>query len=63
MPFGGGAHVCVGNLLSLLEATVFFHQLLCRGRFRLKKPYEARHQMTPLGCVSGKVELIFEPLG
>jgi len=62
MPFGGGAHVCVGALLAGLEASIFWHELLGRYRIRLARPYEARHQMTPLGCVSGDVELVFEAL-
>jgi cytochrome P450 len=62
MPFGGGAHVCVGAVLAGLEASIFLHELLGRYRIRLARPYEARHQMTPLGCVSGDVELVFEPL-
>ena len=62
MPFGGGAHVCVGSLLSILEATMFWHELLARCRIRLARPYVARHQMSPLGTVSGDVELVFERL-
>jgi cytochrome P450 len=62
MPFGGGAHVCVGNLLSKLEATLFWQRMLARCRFRLARPYEAAHQMSPLGTVSGPVDLVVEAL-
>ncbi len=62
MPFGAGAHLCVGQLLATLEATIFWHQMLARCRFRLARPYEAKHQMSPLGTVSGKVDLIVEPV-
>jgi len=59
-PFGAGAHSCIGAVLSGLEAVTFFRALLRRCRIRLAKPYEARHQFTPLGCVSGDVELVLE---
>lgn len=62
MPFGGGAHVCVGSLLAVLEATIFWHELLSRCRISLVRPYVAKHQMSPLGTASGKVELRFEGL-
>ena len=61
LPFGAGAHACIGAQLSTLEAKAFWHGLLRRARFRLAKPYVARHQITPLGCVSGDVDLIVEP--
>ena len=62
LPFGGGAHACLGAQLSTIEAKAFWHVLLTRARFRLERPYEGVHRMTPLGCVSGDVALRFEPL-
>ncbi len=61
MPFGAGAHSCIGAQLSTMEAKAFWATLLRRARIRLARPYEARHQFTPLGCVAGDVELIVEP--
>jgi cytochrome P450 len=61
LPFGAGAHACIGAQLSTMEAKAFWHTLLSRARFRLARQYAARHQLTPLGCVSGDVELIVEP--
>ena len=60
MPFGAGAHACVGAQLSALEAKAFWHTLLGKARFQLARPYPARHEFKPLGSVSGKVELIVE---
>ncbi|MFT3924384.1 MAG: cytochrome P450 [Myxococcales bacterium] len=57
LPFGGGAHACIGMQLATLEAKLLFHRLLTRCRFELAPDYEARHTYTPLGCVSGKVGL------
>jgi cytochrome P450 len=57
MPFGGGAHACIGAQLSTLEAKAFWHVMLSRCKFELARPYEAVHQLRPLGMVSGDVEL------
>jgi cytochrome P450 len=60
MPFGAGAHACVGAQLAVLEAKAFWHTLLGKARFRLAHPYEARHEFQPLGIVSGEVRLVVE---
>lgn len=60
-PFGAGAHSCIGAQLSTMESKAFWQLFLRRARIRLAKPYVARHEVTPLGCVSGDVELIVEP--
>jgi cytochrome P450 len=62
LPFGAGAHSCVGAQLAGVEVKAFWHELLRRCRFRLAKDYEARHCYTPIGIVSGDVEVILEPL-
>ena len=62
LPFGAGAHACIGQQLSTLEAKLLWHSLLRKARFRLARPYRARHQLTPLGAVSGKVQLALEPI-
>ncbi len=62
LPFGGGAHACVGMQLADLEMRLFWQKMLTRCRFSLLKDYEARHTMTPLGCVSGAVALNLEAL-
>ena len=61
LPFGAGAHACIGAQLSTMEAKAFWHGLLRRARIRLARPYVARHTLSPLGGVSGDVELIVEP--
>lgn len=60
LPFGAEAHACIGQQLSSLEAKLCWHSLLRKARFRLARPYRARHQLTPLGMVSGKVHLALE---
>lgn len=60
-PFGAGAHACVGMQLATMEMKLFFHQFLSAARFRLARPYEARHTFTPMGMVSGDVDLLLGP--
>jgi cytochrome P450 len=62
LPFGGGAHACVGMQLSTIEAKLFWHYLLTRCRFELSRAYAAEHTFTPIGIVSGKVGLKLTPL-
>jgi cytochrome P450 len=62
MPFGAGAHACIGMQLATLEVKAFWCAVLSRCRFRLETPYEARHSYAPLGAVSGGVALSIEPL-
>jgi cytochrome P450 len=62
LPFGGGAHACIGMQLASIEAKLLFHALLTRCRFELERDYEAEHTYTPLGTVSGKVALRLIPL-
>lgn len=57
LPFGGGAHACIGAQLSTLEAKAFWQVMLTRCRFELAKPYRAAHHLKPLGVVSGDVAL------
>jgi cytochrome P450 len=62
LPFGAGAHACIGAQLAGLEIKAFWNALLRRCRFKLAKPYVARHTYTPLGMVSGDVALELEPI-
>ncbi len=62
LPFGGGAHACIGMNLAAVEAKAFWHAMLTRCRFRLAPDYEGHHQYGPLGVVSGKVELAIDKL-
>jgi cytochrome P450 len=61
-PFGAGAHACIGTQLATVEVKAFWHTMLTSCRFRLARDYEARHTYTPMGSVSGDVELLVEPL-
>jgi cytochrome P450 len=62
MPFGNGAHVCLGMPHASFEAKLFWQMFLARARIRLARDYEARHQIMPLGFGVGSVDPIVEPL-
>ena len=62
LPFGAGAHACIGAQLAGLEIKAFWHSLLLRCRFSLAKDYRARHSYAPIGVVSGDVDLLVERL-
>jgi len=62
MPFGAGAHACIGSMLSTLEVKAFWHAMLPRCRFRLAADYDARHEYKPMGSVSGPVKLVVEEI-
>ena len=62
LPFGAGAHSCIGAQLAGMEVRAFWHALLSRCRFRLHRRYDARHQYLPIGIVSGDVALRLEKL-
>lgn len=62
LPFGAGAHACIGSHLANVEVKAFWHTMLTRCRFRLERDYEGAHTFTPLGIVSGDVRIVLEPL-
>jgi len=61
LPFGAGAHACIGAQLSTLEAKAFWQVFLSRCRLRLDPTYAGVHQLAPLGAVSGPVDLALAP--
>jgi cytochrome P450 len=60
IPFGAGPHACIGQQLSTLEAKAFWATMLSRCSFRLARDYTPRHTYTPMGMVSGDVDLVVE---
>jgi cytochrome P450 len=61
LPFGAGAHACIGMHLANVEVKAFWHAMLTRCRFRLARDYEATHTLAPMGVVSGTVTLELIP--
>jgi len=50
MPFGGGAHKCIGMNFALMNAKLFMHQLLLRYRLSLAPGYTMGSQILPTPC-------------
>ena len=61
VPFGGGAHLCIGKLFAYLLAKSFLHQLVLRYRFRLPEGYRHEVQQVPIPKPRGGLPLILEP--
>jgi cytochrome P450 len=62
LPFGAGAHACIGAQIANLEVKAFFHALLRRARLRPLSDAPLRHTYTPIGMLGGDVELAVDPL-
>jgi len=62
IPFGGGAHKCIGMNFAAMNAKLFMHQLLLTYRFKTPATYVARTQTLPLPKPAGDLPLIFEKL-
>ena len=48
VPFGGGAHKCVGMYFAVMNAKCFMHQFLLRHRFFVPEGYMPKMQTLPL---------------
>jgi cytochrome P450 len=48
VPFGGGAHMCLGLHFAYMQAKAFFHQLLGQYRISLPQGYEGAFHMVPI---------------
>lgn len=62
VPFGGGAHKCIGMNFATMNAKLFMHQLLLNYRFTTPKGYVARSQTLPLPKPVKDLPLIFEKI-
>jgi cytochrome P450 len=48
VPFGGGAHMCLGLHFAYMQAKSFFYHLLTKTRVSLAQDYVPRWQMWPI---------------
>jgi cytochrome P450 len=48
VPYGGGAHMCLGLHFSYMQAKSFFYHLLTTTRVSLAHNYAPRWQMWPI---------------
>ncbi|MBX3275450.1 MAG: cytochrome P450 [Sandaracinaceae bacterium] len=61
VPFGAGAHTCIGKRFAYLLAKVFLHQLLSRFHLRLAPGYVYRPEQVPIPKPLDGLPLILEP--
>ena len=47
-PFGGGAHMCIGQHFATLQVKAIMHRLLLRYRWTIPAGYEMPYQMVPI---------------
>lgn len=62
MPFGGGAHKCIGMHFAAMQANLFCHQFLRRYRFGLPEHYRAEFVTLPLPKLKDDLPLRIAPL-
>lgn len=48
VPFGGGAHMCLGQHFADLQVKAIMHQILQRFRWELPRDYEMPYQLVPI---------------
>jgi cytochrome P450 len=48
IPFGGGAHLCIGQHFATLQVKAIMHRLLLRYRWSVPAGYEMPYQMVPI---------------
>lgn len=62
LPFGGGAHTCLGLQFSRIEVSLFLHRLLRRYRLRVPDGWTPRMKYLPFVRPADDLPLILEPL-
>lgn len=62
LPFGAGAHTCMGAQLAALEALAFFATLLGRYRLVSTQTRDPGHRYLPFGIIGGALPMRLEPL-
>ena len=62
IPFGGGAHKCIGMNFAQMNAKLFMHQLLRQYRITLQPGYKIGSQILPTPCPPQGLPLLIENL-
>lgn len=63
MPFGGGAHKCIGMHFAAMQAKLFVHQFLRRYQVSLPPGHVARFQTIPLPKLADDLPLVLASRG
>ncbi len=62
VPFGGGAHMCIGLHFAYMQTKVFMYQLLLNYEFHLDDGYEADFQIMPIPKPKDGLPIHLRPL-
>jgi cytochrome P450 len=62
VPFGGGAHMCIGLHFAYMQTKVFMYQLLLNYKFHLDDGYEADFQIMPIPKPKDGLPIHLRPL-
>lgn len=62
MPFGGGAHKCIGMHFANMIVKCFMHQFLLKYEYSLPANYEPKKQSFPLPKTADGLKLILKPI-
>ncbi|MBN8508946.1 MAG: cytochrome P450 [Burkholderiales bacterium] len=62
VPFGGGAHLCIGQHFADMEVKSVMHQLLRRWRWRVADGYRMPYQLVPIAKPRDGLPVVLEAL-
>lgn len=62
LPFGGGAHLCIGQHFADMEVKAVMHQLLRRWRWRAADGYRMPYQLVPIAKPRDGLPVVLEAL-
>lgn len=62
MPFGGGAHKCIGMHFASMLVKCFMHQFLLKYEYSLPDNYEVKKESFPLPKTADGLKLILKPI-
>ena len=62
LPFGGGAHLCIGQHFADMEVKAVMHQVLRRFRWRVAEGYRMPYQLVPIAKPKDGLPIVLEAL-
>jgi len=62
VPFGGGAHMCLGLHFAYMQAKIFFHHVITTHRIVVAPGYEPKWQVLPIPRPKDGLKVTFVPL-
>lgn len=62
VPFGGGAHMCLGLHFAYMQAKIFLHHVLTQNRIEIEAGYEPDWALLPIPRPKDGLKLRFVPL-